>query len=244
MADRKDDLDHLFAALKRAIRQPPSAGSCIDVEDSEEEEEEEDYDDYDDSYGYRPTEAEDDVKTELACPFCSDDFDVLGLCCHIDSEHRLETKSGICPLCASNVGMSMAAHVISQHESLLKAFAKKKLQNNRSHSGLSSLRKELQNLNLHLHLKESSRADPSMSAAGDNLMLSFVNNQKPSPTVETTQDKLTNQASFLGRSEESSSSERGDTEASSSMDKCQEEKLQRCNFVREVLFSTIVNDFL
>ncbi|VFQ59597.1 unnamed protein product [Cuscuta campestris] len=117
MADRKDNVDYLLALLKRDIRQPSSAGSYIDVEETEEEEEE--YDDYDDGYDNR-TDAEDDGKAELACPFCSDDFDVLGLCCHIDSEHRLETKSGICPLCASSVRMNMAAHVISQHESLLK----------------------------------------------------------------------------------------------------------------------------
>ncbi|RAL42080.1 hypothetical protein DM860_011863 [Cuscuta australis] len=242
MADRKDNVDYLLALLKRDIRQPSSAGSYIDVEETEEEEEEE-YDDYDDGYDNR-TDAEDDGKAELACPFCSDDFDVLGLCCHIDSEHRLETKSGICPLCASSVRMNMAAHVISQHESLLKALAKKKLQNNRMHSGLSSLRKELQNLNLHLHVKESSRADSSSNAAGDSLMLSFVNNQQPSPKVETTQDKKPDQTSSLGRSEGSNVCERGGTEASSRMDKHQEEKLQRCKFVHDILFSTILDDFL
>lgn len=32
---------------------------------------------------------------ELACPFCSEDFDVLGLCCHIDADHRMEVKPGV-----------------------------------------------------------------------------------------------------------------------------------------------------
>ncbi|GFP80628.1 protein dehydration-induced 19 homolog 4 [Phtheirospermum japonicum] len=31
---------------------------------------------------------------ELACPFCTEDFDVLGLCCHIDADHRMEVKPG------------------------------------------------------------------------------------------------------------------------------------------------------
>ncbi|EMS53983.1 hypothetical protein TRIUR3_06398 [Triticum urartu] len=29
------------------------------------------------------------------CPFCGEDFDFVGLCCHIDDEHAVEAKSGI-----------------------------------------------------------------------------------------------------------------------------------------------------
>ncbi|CAA0828240.1 Protein DEHYDRATION-INDUCED 19 homolog 4 [Striga hermonthica] len=62
----------------------------------------------------------DEKSNELACPFCIDDFDVLGLCCHIDADHRMEVKPGICPVCATKVGINMASHVITQHESFLK----------------------------------------------------------------------------------------------------------------------------
>ncbi|PHT38755.1 Protein DEHYDRATION-INDUCED 19 -like protein 4 [Capsicum baccatum] len=55
-------------------------------EEDEEEEEEEEFEDEDIK--------DDNVKTDLACPFCSEDFDMLGLCCHIDSEHRIEAKTG------------------------------------------------------------------------------------------------------------------------------------------------------
>lgn len=37
---------------------------------------------------------------ELACPFCTEDFDVLGLCCHIDADHRMEVKPGVIRLCS------------------------------------------------------------------------------------------------------------------------------------------------
>lgn len=30
------------------------------------------------------------------CPFCGEDFDFVGLCCHIDDEHAVEAKSGVC----------------------------------------------------------------------------------------------------------------------------------------------------
>lgn len=30
------------------------------------------------------------------CPFCGEDFDFVGLCCHIDYDHVVEAKSGVC----------------------------------------------------------------------------------------------------------------------------------------------------
>jgi hypothetical protein len=29
------------------------------------------------------------------CPFCGEDFDVVGLFCHIDEEHPTEAKNGV-----------------------------------------------------------------------------------------------------------------------------------------------------
>lgn len=36
------------------------------------------------------------------CPFCGEDFDFVGLCCHIDDEHAVEAKSGVCHLALSD----------------------------------------------------------------------------------------------------------------------------------------------
>lgn len=38
----------------------------------------------------------DDLKEEFLCPFCSEYFDIVGLCCHIDQDHPLEAKNGVC----------------------------------------------------------------------------------------------------------------------------------------------------
>jgi len=38
---------------------------------------------------------EDDSCAEFACPFCAEDFDIVGLCCHIDEEHPVEAKNGV-----------------------------------------------------------------------------------------------------------------------------------------------------
>lgn len=41
-------------------------------------------------------EGDDESKTEYPCPFCTEDFDLVGLCCHIDEEHPIEANSGVC----------------------------------------------------------------------------------------------------------------------------------------------------
>lgn len=40
-------------------------------------------------------EGEDESKAEYPCPFCPEDFDLLGLCCHIDEEHPIEATAGV-----------------------------------------------------------------------------------------------------------------------------------------------------
>ncbi|KAJ6807701.1 protein DEHYDRATION-INDUCED 19-like protein 2-like isoform X1 [Iris pallida] len=57
---------------------------------------------------------------EFPCPFCGDDFDIVGLCCHIDEEHPAEAKNGVCPVCAARVGMDMVAHITMQHGNFFK----------------------------------------------------------------------------------------------------------------------------
>ncbi|MED6124483.1 hypothetical protein PIB30_059328 [Stylosanthes scabra] len=36
----------------------------------------------------------DDFRAEFLCPFCADEYDVVGLCCHIDEDHPREAKNG------------------------------------------------------------------------------------------------------------------------------------------------------
>ncbi|KVH90244.1 Drought induced 19/ RING finger protein 114 [Cynara cardunculus var. scolymus] len=37
----------------------------------------------------------DDPRPEYLCPFCAEDFDIVGLCCHIDEEHTVQAKNGV-----------------------------------------------------------------------------------------------------------------------------------------------------
>lgn len=36
-----------------------------------------------------------ELRAEYTCPFCAEDFDVVGLCCHMDEEHPSAVKSGV-----------------------------------------------------------------------------------------------------------------------------------------------------
>ncbi|TXG63352.1 hypothetical protein EZV62_010346 [Acer yangbiense] len=49
------------------------ADICIDFEDIEDDDEE--------------------MRGDFFCPLCSEDFDLVGLCCHIEADHPIEAKS-------------------------------------------------------------------------------------------------------------------------------------------------------
>lgn len=38
---------------------------------------------------------EENSKAEFLCPFCAEDFDIVGLYCHVDEEHPVEVKNAV-----------------------------------------------------------------------------------------------------------------------------------------------------
>lgn len=40
-------------------------------------------------------DGDEEIRPEFMCPFCAEDYDVVGLCCHIDEEHTIEAKNGV-----------------------------------------------------------------------------------------------------------------------------------------------------
>ena len=44
---------------------------------------------------------DEELRTAYPCPFCTEDFDLLELCCHIDLDHPVEAKSGVFFFCLS-----------------------------------------------------------------------------------------------------------------------------------------------
>ncbi|KAH9755429.1 protein DEHYDRATION-INDUCED 19 [Citrus sinensis] len=96
--------------------------------------------------GFEEIDGDDDIREEFPCPFCSEYFDIVGLCCHIDDEHPVEAKNG----------------------------RKRKSRRGGSHSTLSLLRKELREGNLQSLFGGSSCIVSSSNAAADPLLSSFI----------------------------------------------------------------------
>ncbi|CAN1219662.1 Protein DEHYDRATION-INDUCED 19 homolog 3 [Linum perenne] len=112
--------------------------------------------------GFEEIDVDDDMREEFPCPFCSDYFDIVGLCCHIDDEHPVEAKNGVCPVCAMRVGVDMP-------------YMQRKRKSRRGHSSLSLLRKELREGNLQSLFGSSCIVSSSSSnAAPDPLLSSFI----------------------------------------------------------------------
>ncbi|CAI0551615.1 unnamed protein product [Linum tenue] len=112
--------------------------------------------------GFEEIDVDDDMREEFPCPFCSEYFDIVGLCCHIDDEHPVEAKNGVCPVCAMRVGVDIAYMQ-----------RKRKSRRGGAHSSLSLLRKELREGNLQ-SLFGSSCIVSSSNAAPDPLLSSFI----------------------------------------------------------------------
>ncbi|CAI8615384.1 unnamed protein product [Vicia faba] len=171
-------------------------------------------------------EDDDDVKEEFLCPFCSECFDIVGLCCHIDEEHPVEAKNGVCPVCALRVGVDMR---------------KRKSRKGGSYSTLSLLRKELREGNLQSLLGGSSFTLSSSNAAPDPLLSSFILPVADELSSSESQPNfLTGTRQSRKSSDETLSKKKVETPTLSVKDK--EEKEKRCEFVQGLLLSTFLDD--
>ncbi|XP_039146216.1 protein DEHYDRATION-INDUCED 19 homolog 2-like [Dioscorea cayenensis subsp. rotundata] len=183
-----------------------------------------------------------DDGAEFPCPFCSEDFDIVGLCCHIDEEHPVEANTGDCPLCMTRVGMDLVGHITMQHRSVFKSQQRRRIRkgSSGSHSAIPFLRKEIRQGNLQPLFGGSSFA-ASSNAAPNPLLLSFILNV---PVADSTKD-LQIESSDEGTVMDEGSVEKVVESAEPSLsDKDQQERAFRSNFVQELVLSTIFEDIL
>ncbi|KAM7488879.1 hypothetical protein LguiB_026363 [Lonicera macranthoides] len=188
-------------------------------------------------------DSDDESTPEYLCPFCAEDFDTVELCCHIDEEHPVEGKNGVCPVCAKRVGMNLVGHITMQHGNLLKVQRRRRFCKGGSNSALSILRKELKEGNFQSFLGGSSSLVSSSNTELDPWLSSFIF----SPPVvydEPTSVKLysSNETSVATESSVQDLSEREIQQTPALSDKDQEEKAQKCEFVQGLLLSTFLND--
>ncbi|KNA11100.1 hypothetical protein SOVF_138250 [Spinacia oleracea] len=184
-------------------------------------------------------EGDDDIREEFPCPFCAEYFDIVGLCCHIDDEHPIEAKNGVCPVCAIRVGVDMVAHITLQHGNIFKVQRKRKSRKNGSHSTLSLLRKELQEGNLQSLFGGPSCLLSSSHAAPDPLLSSFILPMGDDIMISQSQSSADTCSAKKGKDE--NVRERYVKSAPLSI-KDQEERARRSEFVHGLLMSTIFED--
>lgn len=55
--------------------------------------------------GFEEIDGEEEFREEFACPFCSDFFDIVSLCCHIDEDHPMEAKTGVIFFLSFNISI-------------------------------------------------------------------------------------------------------------------------------------------
>ncbi|XP_075657728.1 protein DEHYDRATION-INDUCED 19 homolog 3-like [Castanea sativa] len=191
--------------------------------------------------GFEEIDGDDDIKEEFPCPFCSEYFDIVGLCCHIDEEHPVEAKNGVCPVCAMRVGVDMVAHITLQHGNIFKMQRKRKTRKSGAHSTLSLLRKELREGNFQSLFGGSSCIVSSSNAAPDPLLSSFI--LPMADDFVSAQPQFSPETSSVKKKTEQKVSERN-VQSSPFSIKDQEEKAKRCEFVHGLLLSTILDDNL
>ncbi|XP_050116357.1 protein DEHYDRATION-INDUCED 19 homolog 3-like [Malus sylvestris] len=190
--------------------------------------------------GFEEIDGDDDIREEFPCPFCSDYFDIVGLCCHIDEEHPVEAKNGVCPVCAMRVGVDMVAHITLQHGSIFKMQRKRKTRKSGAHSTLSLLRKELREGNLQSLFGNSSCLLSSSNAAPDPLLSQFI---LPMADDFVSMPPFSTETSSAKKSSVEKVSERNVQSPPLSI-KDKEEKTKRCAFVQGMLLSTVLDDGL
>ncbi|RRT36461.1 hypothetical protein B296_00057539, partial [Ensete ventricosum] len=183
---------------------------------------------------------EDDTRAEFPCPFCSEDFDIVGLCCHIDDEHPVEAKNGVCPVCAARVGLDLVGHLTTQHGSFLKIsflFSGSAA----SHTMLSLLRKDLREGNLQALLGGSSYMAPPPAPAPDPFIASLIYTLPLDEPSKDAQPESFDEGSLVGKSLDKEVVERVEPSLS---DKDQKERARRSEFVQGLVLSTIFDDKL
>ncbi|KAK2990293.1 hypothetical protein RJ640_014745 [Escallonia rubra] len=216
-------------------------------------------------YGGDELDGEDEARPEFICPFCAEDFDMVGLCCHMDEEHTVEAKNGVCPVCAKRVGMDLVGHITMQHASLLKISfllvlvvdmlvflrsprysffsltrdyvqRKRRYRKGGSNSTFSILKKELREGNLQALLGGTF----SSNTEPDPWLSSFILNS-PSADEPTRVHPPLAEASAIEKISIQDLPERN-IPPSPLSDKDQEEKARKCEFVQGLLLSTFLDE--
>ncbi|XP_028064333.1 protein DEHYDRATION-INDUCED 19 homolog 4-like isoform X2 [Camellia sinensis] len=161
-------------------------------------------------------DGDEESRSEFLCPFCAEDFDMVGLCCHIDEDHAVAAKNG----------------------------RRRRFRKCGSNSTFSILRKELREGNLQSFIGGSQFLVSSSNTEPDPLLSSFMYNLPMVDELASVKPRSSVEASSVKESSSKDSSQRKSIQQSPLSVKDQEEKARKCEFVRGLLLSTFLDDNL
>ncbi|OEL12870.1 Protein DEHYDRATION-INDUCED 19-like protein 5 [Dichanthelium oligosanthes] len=171
------------------------------------------------------------------CPFCYIEVEVPFICNHLQEEHCFDTRNAVCPICANNLGKDMAAHFRVQHSHLLKRRKPSKPSSWPAAATNSASGKGTATYQVNSYFEESQHyrsSRPYQEPAPDPLLSQFI------CSVEQSDDAIPGDASAENGAVKIPDDQRKGASDDASSKLGLEERLQRIDFLSEILMSTIL----
>ncbi|KAG8093131.1 hypothetical protein GUJ93_ZPchr0012g19646 [Zizania palustris] len=179
------------------------------------------------------------ASADLACPFCDEEFDGFGLCCHIEDDHPEETRAGVCPICYDGVGMNVVDHITSQHPSFFKGKWRNRRVSHGSHSSMRAAMKK--DMGYMQHHYEGSLHTASLNTEPDPLLSSFVGNFNDIDLPKDVHQEFLDETNDKSDSIEHKAIESADEPL---LPEVKEERTRRSQFVQGLVLSLMFDDIL
>lgn len=176
------------------------------------------------------------------CPFCYIEVEVPFICSHLQEEHCFDTRNAVCPICANNLGRDMAAHFRVHHSHLLKRRKPSKPSSwpaaaTNAASGKGGEAYEVNSFFEETrHYRESST--PYQDPAPDPLLSQFICSSDAQDDNAIPSDANANGSVKIQDDQRWNKGASNNHDASSKLGL--EERLQRIDFLTEIIMSTIL----
>ncbi|KAF6143754.1 hypothetical protein GIB67_031061 [Kingdonia uniflora] len=194
---------------------------------------------------------EEEIRPDLPCPYCYEDYDITSLCSHLEDEHSFEAKVSVCPICSVRVARDMLSHITLQHGHLLKLQRRRKLRrvpvpNNQT---LSSLGRDLREAHLQVLLGRggyrSNNTNNASDAVTDSFLSSLVLNFPASEAEEISKSIMSPNEDTPIKKTPSIQTLKSSFDSSLSYEE-REQKIRqatvRAGFMQDILLSTLFGD--
>lgn len=196
-------------------------------------------------------ELEDDVRPDVPCPYCYEDFDIGSLCIHLEDEHSCESRATVCPICSVKVARDMLSHITLQHAHLFKLQRRRRLRRVAipNSQALSLLGRDLREAHLQVLLGGGggfrSSSSHASNAANDPFLSSLVLNFPGSEVDEITKSVASTIEDSTQKNTSTTRCWKPSFDSSLSYEE-REKKIQqaagRAGFVQDLLFCTLLGD--